>query len=147
MLRLPFRLPEFIWGNISIFHKLPLTDIVVGSQPLTQTEVPYRITASVTDKCHIIRQLFFFLFFPSLPSSPQIMGDFDAVLKHWGPVEADYTGYGSLVLNRSVTLERKNKIVLFVGRITQTCGQEFKNSSPPVQFKNRIHVLFMPLPV
>lgn len=85
-----------------------MTDIVVGSQPLTQTEVQYRITASVTDKLHIIRQLFFF--FHSLPSSSQIMGDFDAVLKYWGPVEADYTGYGSLVLNRSVTLERKIRL-------------------------------------
>uniref|UniRef100_A0A3Q0QZM0 Myoglobin n=1 Tax=Amphilophus citrinellus TaxID=61819 RepID=A0A3Q0QZM0_AMPCI len=28
------------------------------------------------------------------------MGDFDAVLKHWGPVEADYNAFGSLVLTR-----------------------------------------------
>ncbi|XP_005752265.1 myoglobin isoform X1 [Pundamilia nyererei] len=38
-----------------------------------------------------------------MPTLPQIMGDFDAVLKYWGPVEADYTGYGSLVLNRLFT--------------------------------------------
>lgn len=43
--------------------------------------------------------------------------------------------------------KEKNKIVLFVGHITQSCGQEFENSSSPVQFKNRIHVLFMPPPV
>ncbi|XP_054459847.1 myoglobin [Anoplopoma fimbria] len=28
------------------------------------------------------------------------MADFDMVLKHWGPVEADYTAYGGLVLTR-----------------------------------------------
>ncbi|TKS68079.1 Myoglobin [Collichthys lucidus] len=28
------------------------------------------------------------------------MTDFDMVLKFWDPVEADYNGYGSLVLNR-----------------------------------------------
>ncbi|XP_030590676.1 myoglobin-like [Archocentrus centrarchus] len=28
------------------------------------------------------------------------MADFDAVLKHWGPVEADYTTFGSLILTR-----------------------------------------------
>ncbi|XP_056266403.1 myoglobin [Pseudoliparis swirei] len=28
------------------------------------------------------------------------MADFDLVLKCWGPVEADYAGYGSLVLTR-----------------------------------------------
>ncbi|XP_028261854.1 myoglobin [Parambassis ranga] len=31
------------------------------------------------------------------------MADFDLVLKHWGPVEADYTGIGGLVLTRLFT--------------------------------------------
>lgn len=30
------------------------------------------------------------------------MADFDAVLKFWGPVEADYNTIGNLVLTRSV---------------------------------------------
>lgn len=136
---------EFIWGNISIFHKLPLTDIVVGSQPLTQTEVQYRITASVTDKLHIIRQLFLFL---SL--SPLIFSDHGGL---WRSSEVLGTSGSRLHWLWEPGFEpvsdsgKKNKIVLFVGRITQTCGQELKNSSPPVQFKNIIHVLFMPPPV
>ncbi|KAI3353277.1 hypothetical protein L3Q82_019821, partial [Scortum barcoo] len=32
-----------------------------------------------------------------------IMGDFDMVLKFWGPVEADYTTHGGLVLTRLFT--------------------------------------------
>ncbi|XP_014847462.1 PREDICTED: myoglobin-like isoform X1 [Poecilia mexicana] len=32
--------------------------------------------------------------------SLQIMADFDMVLKHWGPVEADYNTHGNLVLTR-----------------------------------------------
>nr|XP_046267825.1 myoglobin [Scatophagus argus]XP_046267826.1 myoglobin [Scatophagus argus] len=31
------------------------------------------------------------------------MADFDAVLKFWGPIEADYAGNGGLVLNRLFT--------------------------------------------
>ncbi|XP_044046924.1 myoglobin [Siniperca chuatsi] len=31
------------------------------------------------------------------------MADFDMVLKHWGPVEADYTAHGGLVLTRLFT--------------------------------------------
>ncbi|XP_078125109.1 myoglobin [Sander vitreus] len=31
------------------------------------------------------------------------MADFDMVLKYWGPVEADYTGNGGLVLTRLFT--------------------------------------------
>nr|AGG38018.1 myoglobin [Siganus canaliculatus] len=31
------------------------------------------------------------------------MADFDMVLKHWGPVEADYNGHGGLVLTRLFT--------------------------------------------
>ncbi|CAL1601558.1 unnamed protein product [Knipowitschia caucasica] len=31
------------------------------------------------------------------------MADFDSILKFWGPVEADYTGMGSLVLTRLFT--------------------------------------------
>lgn len=34
--------------------------------------------------------------------TPQIMADFDMVLKFWGPVEADYAAHGSLVLTRLV---------------------------------------------
>lgn len=36
--------------------------------------------------------------------SPEIMADHDMVLKFWGPVEADYTTHGGLVLTRSVAL-------------------------------------------
>lgn len=36
--------------------------------------------------------------------SPEIMADYDMVLKFWGPVEADYTKHGGLVLTRSVAL-------------------------------------------
>ncbi|KAL6481904.1 hypothetical protein MHYP_G00099840 [Metynnis hypsauchen] len=32
--------------------------------------------------------------------NPETMADFDAILKIWGKVEADYTGYGGLVLGR-----------------------------------------------
>lgn len=32
------------------------------------------------------------------------MGDFDMVLKFWGPVEADYSAHGGMVLTRLVTL-------------------------------------------
>lgn len=32
------------------------------------------------------------------------MADFELVLKHWGPVEADYSTHGNLVLTRSVAL-------------------------------------------
>ncbi|XP_071329381.1 myoglobin [Trachinotus anak] len=31
------------------------------------------------------------------------MADFDVVLKHWGPVEADYSAHGNLVLTRLFT--------------------------------------------
>ncbi|XP_022614380.1 myoglobin [Seriola dumerili] len=31
------------------------------------------------------------------------MADFDMVLKHWGPVEADYSAHGNLVLTRLFT--------------------------------------------
>lgn len=31
------------------------------------------------------------------------MGDFDTVLKFWGPVEADYSAHGGIVLTRLVT--------------------------------------------
>lgn len=33
------------------------------------------------------------------------MADYDMILKHWGPVEADYSTYGNLVLTRSVVLD------------------------------------------
>lgn len=36
--------------------------------------------------------------------SSEIMGDFDMVLKFWGPVEADYSAHGGMVLTRLVTL-------------------------------------------
>uniref|UniRef100_A0A3P9M100 Myoglobin n=2 Tax=Oryzias latipes TaxID=8090 RepID=A0A3P9M100_ORYLA len=32
--------------------------------------------------------------------SSEIMADYDMVLKHWGPVEADYNTHGNLVLTR-----------------------------------------------
>ncbi|XP_070409777.1 myoglobin isoform X1 [Nothobranchius furzeri] len=32
--------------------------------------------------------------------SPWIMADYDMILKHWGPVEADYNAHGNLVLTR-----------------------------------------------
>lgn len=35
--------------------------------------------------------------------SSEIMGDFDTVLKFWGPVEADYSAHGGMVLTRLVT--------------------------------------------
>lgn len=34
--------------------------------------------------------------------SSEIMGDFDMVLKFWGPVEADYSAHGGMVLTRLV---------------------------------------------
>ncbi|KAM9362622.1 myoglobin [Symphorus nematophorus] len=40
------------------------------------------------------------------------MGDFDAVLKFWGPVEADYNGIGGLVLTRLFT-ENPETLPLF----------------------------------
>ncbi|XP_029290523.1 myoglobin [Cottoperca gobio] len=40
------------------------------------------------------------------------MTDFDMVLKYWGPVEADYTGHGSLVLTRLFT-EHPETLKLF----------------------------------
>lgn len=40
------------------------------------------------------------------------MTDFDMVLKHWGPVEADYASHGNLVLTRSVALLREIQPVL-----------------------------------
>lgn len=45
-------------------------------------------------------------------AGPQIMADFDAVLKFWGPVEADYTTYGGLVLTRSVALREPKYSIL-----------------------------------
>nr|BAH90799.1 myoglobin [Trachurus japonicus] len=40
------------------------------------------------------------------------MADFDVVLKHWGPVEADYTTNGGLVLTRLFT-EHPDTLSLF----------------------------------
>nr|BAH09091.1 myoglobin [Pseudocaranx dentex] len=37
------------------------------------------------------------------------MADFDMVLKHWGPVEADYTTHGGLVLSRLFTEHPETK--------------------------------------
>lgn len=53
------------------------------------------------------------------------MGDFDMVLKFWGPVEADYSAHGGMVLTRLVTLRTwlcsvdQNIILLFA--ITEDC--------------------------
>lgn len=35
--------------------------------------------------------------------SSEVMADFDTVLKFWGPVEADYSAHGGMVLTRLVT--------------------------------------------
>lgn len=53
------------------------------------------------------------------------MGDFDMVLKFWGPVEADYNAHGGMVLTRLVTLRTwlpsvdQNIILIFA--ITEDC--------------------------
>lgn len=49
-------------------------------------------------------RFFFVIFVFVLSDSSEIMADYDLILKHWGPVEADYSAHGNLVLTRSVLL-------------------------------------------
>lgn len=86
------------------------------------------------EKAPITRDAAFCLFLVGLvwfgSLSSEVMADFDTVLKFWGPVEADYSAHGGMVLTRLVTPGPERNVIGIFFCIYGWNSESYADSSP-----------------